>query len=94
RWDPDLAHYAEQLAKKCTLCYDTSEIPQRPNQFIRQNIAEVGRVEEAVDDWWNRHMFYDYATKNCSEGGRCQHYLKVKLSKILIIGFLSHTYFY
>ncbi|CAH8865081.1 unnamed protein product [Trichobilharzia szidati] len=87
RWDAELAHYAARLAQTCNPCYDTSAIPKKKGEYVRQNIAPVDTVEEAVDYWWNRHLDYDYATKNCSDGKKCRHYLKVKLSKILIFEF-------
>lgn len=85
-WDPRLARYAQQYARKrqrdCALAHSNG--PYGENIFWGSGSG--WSPAQAVAEWAKERRWYRYRTNSCAQGDECGHYTQIVWSRTKRLG--------
>ncbi|CAH8865689.1 unnamed protein product [Trichobilharzia szidati] len=81
-WNQELASQAKALSKTCKFGFDKPRSRKFPE--VGQNIAAYQTVEQAMEEWFGEHKYYNFKNNQCSDS--CGNYMQMAFANTTDIG--------
>nr|CAH8866004.1 unnamed protein product [Trichobilharzia regenti] len=81
-WNQELASQAKALSKTCRFGFNNPT--SRKFHPVGQNIAAYQTVEQAMQEWFGEHKYYNFKNNKCSDS--CGNYMQMAFANTTDIG--------